>query len=121
MGSGSVIDIKGLSALQANINSLDYKLDRGIEQAMKMILRRSKPLVPVDTGALKKSGRITKIENGYEIRYHAENPKTGYNYAPIQHDNLEFTHRIGQDNYLAQPVQEKLPTIKAMVIGALLK
>lgn len=121
MGSDCIMAIKGLNELQSSINSLDHKVDVGIENAMKMILRKSKPLVPVDTGKLKASGKVEKIPNGYRISYRALNKDTGYNYAPIQHDNLSFKHRVGQANYLAQPVQQNMNMIKAMVVGAIFK
>lgn len=107
--------IRGLAKLEKQLMSIDGKTRRGIRRGANMILERSKPQVPVDTGRLKRSGKVTKIKGGARISYEARNPKTGYNYAPIQHENKYFKHRVGNAKYLEKPVQDNIGLLKAMI------
>lgn len=73
--------------------------------AAEQLLKWSKPLVPVDTGKLKASGEVVKRDTGYAVQYSSTN-KQGYDYAYIQHENLEYHHEVGQAKYLEQPLRE---------------
>lgn len=119
MGKG--IKVTGLKKLEAEINQIPNKTMKGIEKSMRLIYKSSQPLVPVDTGRLKRSGKITKISNGYQLRYRAINPDNGYNYAPIQHENLHFHHRVGQAKYLEEPVEINMDRIKKIIAEEVVK
>jgi hypothetical protein len=72
-------------------------------------LTASAPLVPVDEGILKASGRRGDVEDdGTDISV-----TIGYGipgaepYAVVQHENLDYQHTVGQAKYLEQPVNER--------------
>ena len=115
------IQVKGLSTLEAQINEIPQRTMNGVKMAIESLYTMSQPLVPVDTGRLKKSGKITKLEDGYQLHYRAENPKNGYNYAPIQHENTQFKHKVGQAKYLEQPVRMNMDKIKEIISTEVLK
>lgn len=117
----SGIKVTGLKNLEAKINQIPAKSMKGVEKAIKIIYQSSQPLVPVDTGRLKRSGKITQIENGYQLKYHAENPQNKYNYAPIQHENMNFKHKVGQAKYLEQAVRENMTKIKDVIAKEVVK
>ena len=53
--------------------------------------------VPIDTGRLSRSYRWTILTDNsrmklLQVKMSALNPKTGYDYAWIQHDNLSYNH-----------------------------
>ena len=58
------IEILGLTELEEKLSNLDVKLSRALDEALEEIAEKirddAKSLVPVDTGALKKSIRIEK-------------------------------------------------------------
>lgn len=116
-----MIKVEGLKNLENTFNNIHGKTMKGIEKAMGVIYNDSQGKVPVDTGRLKASGKIRPIKNGYELKYHSENPKNGYNYAPIQHENLSFKHRVGQAKYLEDAVKENMDTIKKLIVEEVLK
>lgn len=115
------IQVKGLSTLEAQINEIPQRTMNGVKMAIEHIYKMSQPLVPVDTGRLKRSGKITKLEDGYQLHYRAENPKNGYNYAPIQHENTHFKHKVGQAKYVEQPIITDMDNIKKIISTEVLK
>ena len=115
------IQVTGLKNLEAQINQIPNKTMQGIEKAMEIIYQSSQPLVPVDTGRLKRSGKITQIKNGYQLKYKALNPKNGYDYAPIQHENLKFNHKVGQAKYLETAVAVNMDKIKQVIVKEVIK
>lgn len=117
----SKVKIKGLERLEKSIDNIPNKTMEGIEKAMEIIYQASQPKVPVDTGRLKESGVVEEVPNGYKIKYHANNPKTGYNYAPIQHENLNFNHKVGQAKYLEDAVEENMDKIIDTIVEEILK
>lgn len=115
------IKVKGLKKLENYINEIPNRTMIGIEKSMTLIYNTSQPLVPVDTGALKRSGKIVKLPNGYNLIYHSENPINKYNYAPIQHENLTFKHKVGQAKYLENAVTINLTKIKDIIAKEVVK
>lgn len=87
----------------------------GCKKAANYLLKESQPLVPVDTGRLKNSGKVVEISNGYSVVYSTENPTTGYNYAMIQHENLEYNHEVGQAKYLEEPLRNNADKLISIV------
>ena len=117
----SSVTVKGLSNLQKQIADIPNKTLKGIEKAMGIIYDASQPLVPVDTGALKRSGVIESVNNGMKIKYHSENPKNNYNYAVIQHENMSFNHRVGQAKYLEDAIKNNLDEIEDAIVKEVMK
>lgn len=124
------IRVEGLKRLERRIDEIPNRTMSGVKKAIELIYKRSQPLVPVDTGQLKRSGRITQIQDGYQLKYQAFNE--GYDYAPIVHENLHFRHPIhrhgrapghehgyncgGQAKYLESAVDVSLDEIKDIIV-----
>lgn len=117
----SSVAVKGLQNLESIVNDLPNRTMKGIEKAMGIIYDDSQPRVPVDTGALKRSGTIQEVDNGMKIKYHSENPKNGYNYAVIQHENTSFKHRVGQAKYLEDAIKNNMDRIEDAIVKEIVK
>ena len=117
----SSVAVKGLQNLESIVNDLPNRTMKGIEKAMGIIYDDSQPRVPVDTGALKRSGAIQEVDNGMKIKYHSENPKNGYNYAVIQHENTSFKHRVGQAKYLEDAIKNNMDRIEDAIVKEIVK
>ena len=113
--------VKGLETLQKQLDDIPNKTLKGLEKAMGIIYNASQPLVPVDTGALKRSGIVEQVDNGFKIKYHSENPTSGYNYAVIQHENMSFNHRVGQAKYLEDAIKNNMDEIEKVIVEEVLK
>ena len=75
-------------------------------EILDIIDRHTRPLVPLETGRLRQSvmrpnGMLVEGDfMSQEIEYSARNPKTGFDYALIQHENMYYHHDVGQALYL---------------------
>lgn len=88
----------------------------GLVEAAKYLLELSQPLVPVDTGRLKESGKVVEENpSTVYVTYEAFNPENGYEYAPIQHEALDFHHNVGQAKYLEEPFMTNINTLVELV------
>lgn len=116
-----MIKIKGLAELEKKIAQIPHKTMNGVKMAVEYIYDKSQPLVPVDTGRLKESGKITRLSDGYSVSYRALNPENQYNYAPIQHEHLGFRHTVGQAKYLEHPVRMNMAEIKDIIMREVMK
>lgn len=101
--------------IQEFANTTKQKAMRGCRKAAEYLLEESQPLVPVDTGRLRASGKVVEIPKGYSVVYSTENPETGYNYAMIQHENLEYHHEVGQAKYLEEPFRRNADKLISIV------
>jgi len=107
------IEILGLTELEEKLSNLDVKLSKALDEALNEIAEKirddAKSLVPVDTGALRKSIRIEK-KGELQVSVVAGdggviNPRTGreVDYAGY----VEFgTSRMNPKPYM-QPALEK--------------
>jgi hypothetical protein len=76
------------------------------------VFNESQAQVPIDTGALRASGIVTKpyiFGNQVEV-------KIGYGgaaapYAVIVHEDLEVNHAVGKSKYLEDPLTEAIPNL----------
>ena len=88
----------------------------GVKKVALDVYQESQNLVPVDTHNLKRTARFDNDGDGYEIIYSAEDEKTGFNYALIQHEDLTFKHEAGkQAKYLEQPFKEKIGNLEGEI------
>lgn len=98
----------------------------GVRKAAKKLLELSQDLVPVDTGELKKSGKVVKVgESGrkvsYQVVYEAlapwKNSSNGvFNYAWIQHEDMTLKHpNGGQAKYLEEPYRKNKDLLLAIL------
>lgn len=81
-------------------------------EILDIIDKHTRPLVPLETGRLRESvmrpnGMLVEGDfMSQEIEYSARNPKTGFDYALIQHENFEYRHSVGQALYLTDGMAE---------------
>lgn len=85
------------------------------------IMTKSRRLVPVDTGALRASGRVEDPNFETATRVVAELSYGGSAapYALYVHEDLNARHSVGQAKYLEQPVRAALPGFVRAVTSAL--
>ena len=99
---------KKLRAVRARLPDVIKDLNRGNARA---ILEASQPLVPVDTGALKGSGRVEPAPKGAAVLIYGgggfTNPRTkrSIDYAGVVHYRLDVKHPIGQAQFVGQPLR----------------
>lgn len=113
---------KGINKLEKEfkkkVKDIENSSSEGLTNAGKYLLELSQPLVPVDTGRLKESGRVVnENKNTVYVTYEAFNPENGYEYAPIQHEALDFHHNVGQAKYLEQPFMQNMNELVNIVAG----
>lgn len=100
------------------VNDIKLASSEGLVEAGKYLLDLSQPLVPVDTGRLKDSGKVIQENNNtIYVTYEAFNPENGYEYAPIQHEVLDFHHNIGQAKYLEEPFATNINLLVEITAG----
>ena len=100
------------------VNDIKLASSEGLVEAGKYLLDLSQPLVPVDTGRLKDSGKVIQENNNtVYVTYEAFNPENGYEYAPIQHEVLDFHHNIGQAKYLEEPFATNINLLVEITAG----
>lgn len=86
------------------LKKIDSGTSDGLTNAAVHLYNLSQPMVPVDTGRLKASGTVTVTgEFSRTVGYYAEDPESGYDYAPIQHEMTSFRHTIGTAKFLETP------------------
>ena len=87
------------------INAIEEGLKEGFEDVAKKMAPIIEMNTPVDTGALRKSERIDKIDSNGNIglRFSANTE-----YALIQHENLNYKHTEGRAKYITAPLTEQL-------------
>ena len=90
-------------------DGLDVVVRNALENALSEIAEElcvaSQAEVPVDTGALKESATVEKIEDdsgqiAYVVSY-------GEDYAVEQHENLNFFHSHGKAKFLEDPFRKQ--------------
>lgn len=118
------------AALRALGRRAPHALARGLYREGERIMAASKPLVPVDTGALRSTGYVAlpKIDGSrvsLEIGYGGPaggnqqtgpfiSPRSGrtvlpgqpVGYAVVVHEDLTARHTVGQAKYLEKPFLE---------------
>ena len=72
---------KASKALSAFGDDISDKTLEGIHETAKKILKTAKSFAPVDTGALKRSGRVRKLKNSSKITFGGASSPRYVNYA----------------------------------------
>lgn len=106
--------IKVKEQIKQNVASDSFEI-------LEIVNKHTEPKVPYETGRLRASvmrpnGML--IEGDFmsqEIEYSARNPKTGYDYAFIQHENLLYRHRVGQALYLREGMFESQDEVYRLI------
>ena len=97
-----------LRAVRTRLPDAIKDLNRGNARA---ILEASQPLVPVDTGALKRSGRVEPAKKGASVLVYGGGP---IDYAGYVHYRLDVNHKVGQAQFVGQPLRtERLRRVTA--------
>lgn len=87
---------------------------RGLRKAAAFVLRESQKIVPVDTGALRASGRVVVEGEGFGTRC-----TVSYNtdYAIYVHEDLNAAHRPGKTaKYLVRVIVEQRDQIVRIAV-----
>ena len=113
-----------LRAIRSRFPQAIADLNRGNARA---ILEKSQPLVPVDTGALKRSGRVEPAPKGASALIYGgggfTNPRTKQliNYAGYVHYILTNKHPVGQAQFVGQPLRTERAARKQATARAMRK
>ena len=107
-----------LRAIRKRLPDVLPALNRGNARA---VLGKSQPLVPVDTGALKSSGRVEEGKGNAAILVYGGrqfiNPRTNrwVDYAiAVHYRKKRVRHKVGQAQFVGQPLRtERLARKKA--------
>jgi hypothetical protein len=87
--------------------------------AAEHLLAASQPLVPVDKGDLKASGRVEQEGTGARVIYDAVSPE-GYPYGIRQHEDMTLHHpHGGQAKFLEQPFHTEARAIAVLIASTL--
>ena len=98
--------INNWKALQRKVENAN---EPALREAGERILARSQELVPVDTGELKKSGRVRSERTGLGAKVHIEYTAP---HALDEHEDLSQFHDDGQAKFLEQAAFENLGEVK---------
>jgi len=141
MGLRVTEDMTGMKELNAALfrlsgPELQLAVEQGLFQVGSEIEGDAKELVPVDTGSLRDSGfTITRslealgpraeVDPGTRADVEPENESlitavVGFGgpaqeYAIVQHERLDFHHRVGQAKYLETAVNQHVEDIAPMI------
>ena len=87
------------------------KMEMAITVEAELIMTRSKAsFVPVKLNALRSSGHVEKAERvGRIVLVRLVYGGVSAPYAIIQHERLDFQHKVGQAKYLERPLNEAVP------------
>ena len=113
-----------LRAARTRLPDAIKDLNRGNARA---ILEASQPLVPVDTGALKRSGRVEPAPKGASVLIYGgggfTNPRTKkpINYAGYVHYRTDTKHPVGQAQFVGQPLRTERDARKQATARAMRK
>lgn len=86
----------------------------GLKDGAEIVFTASQRAVPESSGALKRSGKITRGDDGLaaDITYGEGLPD---NRAVIVHEKLEIRHPNGTAKYLENPTTEAAPRVQKAV------
>lgn len=68
------------------------------------VVTRARSLAPEKTGRLRRGIRYSVLNGSLYVYAHAYNQRTGYDYAPIQHNNPDYHHTTGEYLFLKKAV-----------------
>ena len=120
------LQIIGVSPTRANMKRLAVKYGAAFHtqyaKEPRNLLNAARDLIPVDTGASKRSGRVVKDEGDTVVAFgglEIETPrgtKDTSQYNIRLHEDLEMNHpHGGQAKFLEQPYLEMLPGLEQRI------
>lgn len=95
-----------------------------VHEAAEVLFAESQRLVPVDTGALKASGRVSQDGLEATISYGSEdgagrNGQDTAAYAVPQHERMDFEHETGQAKFLEVPLHSQASRVAEVLVEGL--
>lgn len=98
----------GLTKAIQNLNTFHKETPVVIQDELRTlgyrIQARARSLAPEQTGRLRKGIQARVLRNTLYVYAHAYNPRTGYDYAYIQHNNPDYKHPIGEYRFITKAV-----------------
>lgn len=98
----------GLSNAIQKLNTFHRETPQVVQEELKSlglrIQTRARALSPVQTGRLSRGIQTRVLRNTLYVYAHAYNPRTGYDYAYIQHNNPDYHHPVGEYRFLTKAV-----------------
>lgn len=107
--------LRGEEAMLRKIRKLSRtypdRMELAIRVEAELIMTKSKQaFVPVKLGALRSSGHVTAVERvGRIVLVRLVYGGVSAPYAIIQHERLDFQHKVGEAKYLERPLNEAVP------------
>lgn len=87
--------------LRAHLRAVEAAAEDGIEAAAEHVLAESKPMVPVKTGTLRDSGRVSVDRDGLDT---VAAVSYGTKWAVRTHEDLDDHHDQGSAKFLEEPL-----------------
>jgi len=117
LGGGPTIQVEGIENTVRLVQELGKEnkkaLRKGMEKAGRFLLARSKELVPVATGKLKRSGQSKVLNDSSGMPRYIVSYATPY--ALYVHEDLDAFHEVGQAKFLEKPAREYRLTLIHMI------
>lgn len=85
------------------------RVGRALYREANTEMTEAKRRTPVDTGALRASGKVENPEYGETISVRLSFGGVSSQYAIFVHENLEALHKIGQAKFLESTLLESSP------------
>lgn len=103
--------------LQKFLKTVEYKSNNIVWEEAAIAAAHAKALTPFKTGKLEGSVYVRvsrdKRRPGYRLGARAHNPDDGFDYAWVQHENINYRHPIkGQAKYIEIPFRMAVERIK---------
>ena len=88
---------------------------KAAKKAAQIVLADAVSLAPIDTGALRASGRITEVAGGetplFDIQFGGDKAP----YAVFVHEDLTVQHKTGQAKFLETALQMNAKRVKKII------
>lgn len=115
--------IAGVKEARAKLARIARRFPEKTKRALVMfgekVMTRSKDeFVPVRDGILKNSGHV-RPHKGKKIGIDLVYGGPAESYALVQHENMEFQHKVGGPKYLERPLLEALPTFEEDMVKSI--
>jgi hypothetical protein len=118
--------VEGIPQLELETMKTTLRYTRGyragLEKALDKVYRDSQELVPVDTGALKSSGRVEVTGTGFNSRGYVAygGPVSGFlisnvHYSVIVHEAVHKTFRHGQAKFLQAAIERNKHYVRRII------
>lgn len=88
------------------------------------LLDLSQPLVPIETEALKQTGRVVEHGGGYAVTYGTDeivpqHKKSTNDYVEYVHERLDTHHPVGEAKFLEKPANSEHGKLREAAMAAL--